>query len=90
MSTVFQIDDEIDKLIDKFTDDLKIRIKKSVVRSEKLVLKQYITSTRKETLHVKTVEPKITDTNSKPKIYEVKKNVKIAGSPRKITNEYKY
>ena len=46
MSNTFQIDEEIDKLIDKFTDDLKIRIKKSIIRSEKLVLKQYIASQR--------------------------------------------
>jgi hypothetical protein len=86
MSTSFQIDYEIDKLIDKFTDELKIRIKKSVVRSEKLVLKEYITSTRKETFH-----PKTTDSKSKLNTYEVKKsNGKIIGSPRKVNiHEYK-
>ena len=47
---VFKIDDEIDKVVQKATDDLaadlKARIKRLVVRSEKLVLKQYIASQR--------------------------------------------
>lgn len=48
----FQIDNEIDKLVDKFADDLKVRLKKLVIRSEKLVLKQYqgaVMATKKET-----------------------------------------
>ena len=48
MST-FQIDDEIDKLVDKLTEQFKTRLKKLVTRSEKLVLKQYIAS-QKETM----------------------------------------
>jgi len=44
----FQIDQEIDKLVDKFADDLKNRLKKLVIRSEKLVLKQYMAA-QKET-----------------------------------------
>jgi hypothetical protein len=43
MST-FNIDDEIDKLVNKLGETLKLRLKKSVVRSEKMVLKQYIAS----------------------------------------------
>jgi hypothetical protein len=43
MST-FNIDDDIDKLVNKFAETLKLRLKKSVVRSEKMVLKQYIAS----------------------------------------------
>lgn len=46
MSTPFQVDEEIDKLVDKFAEDLKIRIKKIVVKSEKIMLKQYIASQR--------------------------------------------
>tara|TARA_B100000902_G_scaffold205912_1_gene196269 strand:+ start:467 stop:775 length:309 start_codon:yes stop_codon:yes gene_type:complete len=46
--TDFQIDQEIDKLVDKFADDLKNRLKKLVIRSEKLVLKQYMAA-QKET-----------------------------------------
>lgn len=48
MSNNFNIDEEIDKLIDKLTIQFKDRLKKLVVRSEKIVLKQYITS-QKET-----------------------------------------
>jgi hypothetical protein len=51
MSAAFQIDDEIDKLLVKFTEDLRVRLKKAVIRSEKLVLKQYIAS-QKETVRV--------------------------------------
>lgn len=40
----FNIEDEIDNLIDKLSEQLKIRLKKLVARSEKLVLKEYITS----------------------------------------------
>lgn len=42
------IDDEIDKAVDKFAEQLKIRLKKIVVRSEKQILRQYIAS-QKET-----------------------------------------
>ncbi len=48
----FQIDTEIDKLVDKFSDDLKVRLKKLVIKSEKMVLKQYqgaVMATKKET-----------------------------------------
>ena len=48
MST-FHIDGEIDKLVDKLTEQFKTRLKKLVIRSEKLVLKQYIAS-QKETM----------------------------------------
>jgi|TARA_B110000263_G_C14918318_1_gene333585 maltodextrin utilization protein YvdJ len=47
--SIFQIDTEMDKLIDKLTDQFKTRLKKLVLRSEKLVLKQYIAS-QKETM----------------------------------------
>lgn len=75
MSTPFQIDEEIDKLIDKFTDDLRVRIKKAIVRSEKLVLKQYMAS-QKETLRGKATQ----------KVVPVEPNQKVPkpqGSPRK-------
>jgi len=72
MSTPFQIDDEIDKLIDKFTEDLRVRIKKAIVRSEKLVLKQYMVSQR-ETLRSKAT----------PKVVEIPKGSKPLGSSRK-------
>ena len=43
MSSTFDINDEIDRLVDKLASDLKVRLKKSVARSEKLVVKQYTT-----------------------------------------------
>ena len=47
----FEVDVEINKLVDKLTNQFKIKLKKLVRRSEKLVLKQYIAS-QKETLRV--------------------------------------
>jgi len=44
----FDIDSEIDKLVEKFSEELRVRLKKVVTRSEKLVLKQYI-ATQKNT-----------------------------------------
>lgn len=40
----FNIEDEIDRLVDKLASDLKARLKKVVVRSEKMVLKQNTTA----------------------------------------------
>jgi hypothetical protein len=57
--TTFLIDEEIDKLIDRLSEQLRSRLKKLVDRSERLVLKQYIAS-QKETARVskiKTVAP---------------------------------
>lgn len=45
----FSIDDEIDKAVDKLADQLKTRLKKLVIRSEKMVLKQYIASQKETT-----------------------------------------
>lgn len=48
----FDIDQEIDALVDKTVDQLKIRLKKTFERHQKLMLKQYIASqkeTRKDT-----------------------------------------
>ena len=90
MTTVFQIDEEIDKLIDKFSEELKIRLKKAIMRSEKIVLKQYIASQR-ETAKAKkssgkmievnvTSSPKNSSRGSKPS----SKNEKSAKTPRKM------
>lgn len=49
MSTDFQIDQEIDKIVDKLALDLKTKLKKVVIRSEKLMLKQYIASQKDTT-----------------------------------------
>ena len=70
MSNIFQIDEEIDKLVDKFSEELKIRLKKAIMRSEKLVLKQYIASQR-ETAKAKKSSGKIRElkvTSPSPKI----------------------
>lgn len=61
MST-FHMDEEIDKLVDKLTEQFKTRLKKLVTRNEKLVLKQYIAS-QKETMRV----ARGTRSKSKPK-----------------------
>ena len=68
MTTIFQIDEEINKLVDKFSEELKLRLKKAVMRSEKLVLKQYMASQR-ETAKAKK-SSKITE-------------VKVVTSPKK-------
>ena len=47
----FKIDDEIDIVVDKLAEQLKSRLKKLVLRSEKTILKQYIAS-QKETTRV--------------------------------------
>ena len=56
MSTDFQIDQEIDKIVDKLTVDLKAKLKKVVIRSEKMVLKQYIAS-QKDTMKSRVGSP---------------------------------
>ena len=65
MSTTFHIDEEIDKLIDKFTDELRIRIKKAIIRSEKLVLKQYIASQRETVKATKSDKPNLAPNKAK-------------------------
>ena len=47
MST-FRIDDEIDKAVDRFSQQLREKLKKLVAKDAKYVLKQYIAS-QKET-----------------------------------------
>jgi len=39
---IFNVNDEIDKIIDKFSNDLKIKIKKLMIKNDKNVLKTYI------------------------------------------------
>ena len=60
----FNIDKEIDRLVDKFSEDLRVRLKKSVARSEKLILKQYIASQR-NTAPLKSVRKTSSPTSSK-------------------------
>ena len=56
MSTDFQIDQEIDKIVDKLALDLKTKLKKVVIRSEKMMLKQYIAS-QKDTMKSRVGSP---------------------------------
>jgi hypothetical protein len=41
------VDDIVDKLIDKMVISLKTQIKRAIIRSEKQMLREYISSTRK-------------------------------------------
>lgn len=68
MTTIFQIDEEIDKLVDKFSEELKLRVKKAIMRSEKLILKQYMASQR--------------ETAKAKKSYKITE-VKVVTSPKK-------
>ena len=55
MST-FSIDEEIDKLVNKFSEDLKSKLKKIVVKSEKLILKEYIQKEKEKMKNTTTVK----------------------------------
>jgi hypothetical protein len=55
----FSIEEEIDAVVDKMAEQLKVRLKKLVNRSEKIVLKQYIAS-QKETTRVTASKAKTT------------------------------
>jgi hypothetical protein len=82
MSNTFQIEEEIDKLLDKYTEELKIRIKKAILRSEKIVLKQYITSQR-ETIRTSSKIQEKPKEKSKESKESKKSNLKISSrSPR--------
>ena len=77
MST-FNINSEIDKVIDKAVEQLKARIKRLIVRDEKLILKQYIAS-QKETTRATRGGGKVT----KPK-------TKVAARRRAREKDYEY
>jgi hypothetical protein len=47
--TTFEIDKEIDIIVNKLAEDLKIKLKKAIIKSEKQVLKQYIISQKQTT-----------------------------------------
>ena len=55
----FEIDTAINKLVDKLADELNIKVKKAIIKSEKQTLKQYIASQKitvgkKEVKNIKT------------------------------------
>lgn len=80
--TTFDIDIEIDKLIDTFAEDLKTKLKKATVRSEKQTLKQYITS-QKST-------EEVIQKNVKKPTKNKKKQVKNKKTPPRREQEYRY
>ena len=49
----FNVDNEIAKILEKHTEDLKIKIKKIVARSEKNIIKQCITQKTNRTSNSK-------------------------------------
>ena len=54
----FDINEEIDKIIDKSCDQLKCRIKTMVERSQKQLIKQYIAAQKDTKASVKTLKNK--------------------------------
>ncbi len=90
MST-FNVDNEIDTLVDKLGTQFKVRIKKLITRSEKLVLKQYIAS-QKETMRV-TRGTRVSRTQQSKTQDKSKKGKSKAVRARKVHHrekEYKY
>lgn len=81
----FDIDSEIDKLVEKFSDELKTRLKKIVSRSEKLLLKQYITS-QKNTAPKKSKFSSSSSSNQRSSSAKEHKN--LIKSPRNTKNNH--
>jgi hypothetical protein len=81
MST-FNIDDEIDKLVNKLGETLKLRLKKSVVRSEKMVLKQYIAS-QKTTGKVPIIVKTTSSSSSSSKGHK-NKQTPVVNQPKRV------
>lgn len=51
----FNTDEEIDKLVDKFSEQLKTHFKRLVQKSEKQILKEYIASQKPVRVTTKTI-----------------------------------
>jgi hypothetical protein len=85
MST-FQIDDEIDKLVDKLTEQFKTRLRKLVTRSEKLVLKQYIASQNETTRVARGTIRSKPLSKSKP---EIKDKIKVRPTAKAVRGQAK-
>jgi hypothetical protein len=79
--TTFEIDLEIDKLVDKSVEDLKIKIKKAIVRSEKQTLNQYIVSQKGTITMTK---------NNATKKDNKKDTKKVKKTPPKREQDYTY
>ena len=81
MST-FIIDEEIDKVVDKFAEQLKARIKKLVERGEKIILKQYIAS-QKETARAAKTSSSLTSRESMASTKVTQKKAPARKPPRR-------
>ena len=81
MST-FIIDEEIDKVVDKFAEQLKARIKKLVERGEKIILKQYIAS-QKETARAAKASSSLTSRESMARTKVTQKKAPVCKPPRR-------
>ena len=62
----FNIEDEIDIVIDKLAEQLKVRIKKLIERSEKIVLREYINEQKQKqkTIHGNTRKKPVSNSNN--------------------------
>lgn len=70
----FNIEHEIDIVIDKLAEQLKVRIKKLIERSEKIVLREYINEQKQKTLHSTTRKNPVSKRNTTEKNQPVKRN----------------
>lgn len=52
---LFNINNEIDKIVDKQAEELRVRLKRVVARSERMVLKHYISSQKNSNKNKKEV-----------------------------------
>jgi len=87
MSTLFQIDEEIDRLVEKFSEQLRDKLKKAAMRSEKIVLKQYIASQKETT---KTVKDSYNISSSKSSNFPPRKKEIVNTSKRVPRREKDY
>jgi hypothetical protein len=49
----FNVDEEVDILVDKLVEQFKVKLKKLIMKDEKIVLRQYILSQKETTKQVK-------------------------------------
>lgn len=54
----FNVDNEVDLLVDKLVEQFKTKLKKLIIKDEKQVLRQYIMSQKETTKAVKVTKPK--------------------------------
>jgi hypothetical protein len=76
------VDEEIDRLVDKFSNDLKVKLKKVVERSEKAMLKQYALSQKT----TKDKKDNRDEKEEKPRKEDKKKDAKLKGNLKPENN----